>query len=161
MSKQTIDFGKFVNDKTYTRYFELEQDKFSDDDIADIFVEFTKAQLKEELGEAAYIESWIDEWIHLFPHGVKSGGKLLRSDRKECLKKMINLIKETKYDRDLIFHATRKYLKERAMNDYMYTKCATYFIHKKDEGSELAAQCETYKTDDLTIEKTNMFNEFI
>lgn len=160
MSKIARDFGAYVNNEAFNIYNEG-GDKFSEEDIADMFVQFTKKQQKEQLAELDYVDSWIDEWLKLFPLGVRSGSKLVRSDRSMCLKKMAAFIKNTRYDRDLIFHATKEYIREFALRDYAYMKCATYFIDKKDEGSELAAQCEKCKNDDMTKEETNMFNEFI
>lgn len=85
---------------------------------------------------------WIDEWLDLFPRGVKSGGKLLRSDRNACLTKMSKFVKANKYPKDLIMRVTQDYLYERSLEDYSFTKCATYLIDKQGEGSELAALCE-------------------
>ena len=141
--KKAIDFGKYVNEKAFNRYVEESNtDSFEDDDIVDIFIEFTKQQQKETLKTKDYVEAWIDEWMDLFPRGVKSGGKLLRSDKKACLKKLIDFVNETKYDQDTIMQATKDYLFERSLENYAYTKCATYFISKVGEGSELGACCE-------------------
>lgn len=91
----------------------------------------------------AYNIDWIQDWLNIFPKGVKTGPKLVRSDKSGCLKKMLKFRKEyPEYDVTLIFKATENYVEELAENDYMYMKAATYFIDKKDEGSELAARCE-------------------
>lgn len=91
------------------------------------------------------VESWITDWIELFPKGVKSGGKLLRSDKVGCLKKMRQFVKDYKYSKDLIFEATNNYLNEREKDGFKYCKSATYLIDKKGEGSELAALIEDLK----------------
>ena len=99
---------------------------------------------KASLKQAAMkdVEKWIDEWLQIFPAGVKSGGKLVRSDRKACLSKMTDLVLSSKYYKDEIIEATKEYVNSFRDNDYMYMKCATYFISKKDEGSELIALCD-------------------
>lgn len=99
-----------------------------------------KASLKKSV--EADVEKWIDEWLDIFPVGVKSGSKLVRSDRAACLKKMVNVVLNTKYYKDEIIAATKEYVNSFKDNDYMYMKCATYFIDKKDEGSELIAMCD-------------------
>lgn len=164
MSRIAKDFGTFVNDKTFDMYTEG-TDKLNEDDIADLFIEFTKKQQKNTLKTEHYIRTWIDEWCNLFPKHVKSGGKLVKSDPNECLKKMTTFIKTYRYDRDLIFFATKEYIKERALDDYNYMRCATYFIHKLGVGSELAEWCEKCKELDLTDESKTLeiteTNDFI
>lgn len=105
---------------------------------------------------------WIDSWLKLFPRGIKSGGKLLRSDAKGCLKKMITFRKDyPEYTPDIILKATEKYLKERAEEGYSYAKCATYFIHKEKEGSELAGLCsEIIDVGDVGETLTPQVNNF-
>lgn len=98
--------------------------------------------LAEDKAYSEDVKDWIDEWLDLFPKGVRSGGKLIRSDKKTCLSKMEKFIKEYKYSKDVILNATLMYLSEREREDYQYTKCATYFISKQHEGSELASWCD-------------------
>lgn len=93
-------------------------------------------------------EYWIDEWLDLFPKGVKSGGKLVRSDRTGCLKKMIKFIKDYKYSKDTIIGATRQYIEERRRDGWKYIRCAVYIIEKLGAGSDLAALCENYKEEE-------------
>lgn len=94
---------------------------------------------------------WIKEWLELFPVGVKTGGKLVRSDSSGCDSKMNKFIKlhPAYSDKELILNVTREYIAEFEDNDYMYMKAATYFIDKKGEGSELAARCEEYLNKDI------------
>lgn len=165
MSKIATDFGSFVNDKTFERYAESKATKLEEDDIVDLFLEFTKVQQKQTLGTQSYVRTWIDEWCALFPAGIKSGGKMLRSHPTDCLAKMTRFVKKYKYDRDLIFFSTREYLKDRALDDYNFTRCATYFIDKLGVGSTLAEWCEKCKDFDLTVEHARYDitspNEFI
>lgn len=87
----------------------------------------------------------IKEWLELFPKGVKTGGKLLRSDAKGCLTKMKTFMKSYKYSWEEIMSATKAYLDDRAKDDYMYTRAAIYFIGKNGQGSTLAEWCEKIK----------------
>ena len=100
------------------------------------------------------VSDWIDDWVNLFPEGIKSGGKILRSDRKSCLIKMVNFIKIYKFDKELIISATKSYLSEREKDNYLFTRAAIYFINKKGEGSDLAAWCE----DEKTVQPINSFS---
>lgn len=95
--------------------------------------------------------TWIDEWVELFPAGVRTGGKLVKSDRKGCENKMNKFMKSypAYRDKDLIFNVTREYVAEFAENDYMFMKSAIYFIDKLHEGSELAGRCEEYLNKDI------------
>ena len=91
---------------------------------------------------------WIEEWLDLFPRGVKSMGKLVRSDKASCDRKMANFMQEyPKYSNELIMRATKMYLDERRKADWQYTRCAVYFIYrvddnKQEKSSDLAAWCE-------------------
>lgn len=92
------------------------------------------------------VELWIDEWLSIFPVGVKSGSKLVRSDRNMCLKKMVDVVLTTKYYKDTIMQATKEYVNSFKDSNYAYMKCATYFINKDREGSELIAMCDKVST---------------
>lgn len=95
------------------------------------------------------VNQWIAEWLDLFPEGVKSGGKLLRSDAKSCFIKMVKFVTEyPQYTKETIFKVTSEYLSEKEKEDYAYTRCAIYYIDKKGEGSELAAACEAFISTD-------------
>jgi len=86
--------------------------------------------------------SWFDKWYELFPKGVKSGSKLVRSDYKTCKAKMEKFVKTNAFSASTILKATKDYVDEFSNNGYKYMKCATYFINKHDQGSELAARCQ-------------------
>jgi hypothetical protein len=120
---------------------EIEKIIYSGDEpemIVKRVVDFIKSLLTSVMSD---VEAWIDDWLNLFPLGVKSGGKLVRSDKKGCLKKMAKFVLENPYYRETIMLATKEYVKS-FNEEYKYMKCATYFISKEDQGSELAAWCE-------------------
>lgn len=102
-------------------------------------------QLKTEIVDG--VESWIDEWLDTFPRGVKTGGKLVRSDRKECVRKLQFFIKEYNYDKETIIEATKAYVESKRQVGWEFMRCATYFIYRvdnstKDKTSDLAAWCD-------------------
>ena len=98
--------------------------------------------VKEDNKVEDKVDNWIDKWVRMFPSGVKSGGKLLRSDAKSCLIKMKQFLKDYPYDKDTIFKATLNYLADKKEENWQFTRCAIYFISKRGEGSDLAAECE-------------------
>lgn len=120
------------------------------------FIENVKQELeqpkeKKETTEQTKddIESWIKEWIHLFPES-KVNGRYLRSNSKECLEKMKWFIKTYGFDKTVIFEATRQYLftQEQSASGHAFTRNSTYFISKNqgrsqsDKSSDLATWCE-------------------
>lgn len=154
MKNKMIDFGSFVSKRTEQNYM-----NGIETDIVGLFEEFTKIQQKATLSLKEYVETWIEDWCNLFPKGIKSGGKAVRSHPKSCINKMVDFVKTYKYDRDIIFLATEQYLFGRHQHDYNFTQCATYFINHKERGSTLAEWCEQYK--DLKEEKQIEYNDFI
>lgn len=100
---------------------------------------------------------WIDEWLGIFPKGVKTSGKPVRSDREGCLKKMENFVRKYPYSKDLIMKVTKKYIEDK-LNSNSYIKCATYFIHHKEDGSDLAALCENYEEN--TVQTPKIINDY-
>jgi hypothetical protein len=114
-------------------------------------------QLKTEVGEN--VEAWIDEWLDIFPRGVKTNGKLVRSDKPSCLRKMQFFIAEYKYNKETILEATKAYVESKRLQGYEFMRCATYFIYRietstKDKTSDLASWC-----DQILHEKDNPSTE--
>jgi hypothetical protein len=104
--------------------------------------------LTETIIKQDEVEGWIDDWVDIFPKGVKSGGRLLRSDRVSCLRKMKIFLREYQYDKEVIMQATRNYIKSKEQDNYAYTRCAVYFIYRvdgnsrQDRISDLASWCD-------------------
>lgn len=89
------------------------------------------------------VQDWIDEWVNLYPKDVKWKGMFLRSPAKYCIKKMEKLCKENPhYTKDIIFEATKQYVKDKSEENWAFMKQATYFIHKLGEPSLLEQYCE-------------------
>lgn len=103
-------------------------------------------QLKTAIEED--VDSWIDAWLDLFPRGVKTLGKPVRSSRIECLRKMQFFTKEYKYSKETIMDATKAYVESKRQQGYEFMRCSTYFIYRvegnsiKDKTSDLATWCE-------------------
>lgn len=92
-------------------------------------------------------EDWIDEWMNIFPVGLKTGGRLVRGDKPSCIRKLKVFMKEYKYTKDQILAATTAYIKSKEQDNFNFTRCAVYFIYridgtKNDRVSDLAAWCE-------------------
>lgn len=93
-------------------------------------------------------EVWIDEWMDIFPRGIKSGGRLIRGDSKGCVRKMRVFMREYPYTKDTIIQATRAYIESKRQENFAYTRCAIYFIFRlegmsiNNKVSDLATWCE-------------------
>ncbi len=171
MKDKLINFGAFVNDKCFNKYVnEGVSDQYDEDDIVELFEEYTKNQMVKVLSKKDYIDSWIEAWVQIFPKGIKSGGKPLRSSPKDCSKKMLAFMNDyPEYDMELIMFATNEYIKQKSSEQFAYTRCASNFIGKRGEGSDLAAWCEECKTLDksqqqlpyIPVEPSFHVNDFI
>lgn len=117
-------------------------------------------QLKTEISTND-VDSWINEWLDIFPRGIKTGGKPVRSNAKECARKMQWFMKEYPYSKDVIMEATKAFVEASRQVGYQFMRCATYFIFRiessiKDKTSDLATWCEqvTHEKDNPSPENT-------
>jgi hypothetical protein len=77
------------------------------------------------------VTSWIDEYNHMFPTGITTGGRPLRSARSNCIKKMNTFINENKrVTKQDILEATDIYLRRKQKENYAYTVSSENFISK-------------------------------
>ena len=86
------------------------------------------------------IKTWIEEWLNLFPSGVKSGGYYVKSNENDVINNMVKFVKKYKYTKEQILQATSLYIEEFRSKNWMYISCADYFI-LKDNRSILASYC--------------------
>lgn len=93
---------------------------------------------------------WVDEWRVLFP-STNGKGKVLRSSVKDLKKNFEKFFKAYKYDKDIVFSATKAYLASEAGDNYAYTNENRYFIWDERKGSKLAAWCGNIKNEDGTV----------
>lgn len=95
------------------------------------------------------VESWIKDWIKIFPEG-KHNNRYLRSNSKECCEKMKSFINNYNFEKDVIFEATQAYIsnQEQSPDGHTYTRNSSNFISKsvtrakEDKVSDLATWCE-------------------
>lgn len=90
------------------------------------------------------VRDFTDIWLELWPEGIKSGGKYIKSDKAGVKAKMTAFRKKHNYGEDVIMKATLDYLNQQKNKGWAYTRCAIYFIEKKGEGSDLASHCEAF-----------------
>lgn len=100
------------------------------------------------------IESWIDEFINIFPEHIR-GQRNLRGDKDSCISRMKWFLKKYKYDKNHILAATQEYVNSQAASQdgHKFTVTSDYFIKKgtgTDMTSRLAQACEAYDPNNLT-----------
>lgn len=105
-------------------------------------------ELKQEVLSEDDPEVWIEEWIKIFPEGLKNAGGLVRGDKTGCLKKMKVFLREYPFKKDTIFKATKMYIESKRLEGFSFIRRAIYFIYRIDghsrneKVSDLAAWCE-------------------
>lgn len=139
LTKEGIEFVEYIKGE-FTATHQL----ITSESIAITGIEPT--QLEKPL-DPNDLDVWIDEWIDIFPRGLKSGGRLVRGDKLSCLRKMRVFMKEYPYTKDTIMQATRNYIASKRDEGYAYTRCAVYFIYRVDTSrsdkiSDLASWCD-------------------
>lgn len=89
------------------------------------------------------IKEWIEEWNEIFPIDAKWNGNKLRTDIKYCVNKMQKFCKDNpQYTKDIIFAATKMYVKEKEKVNWEYARQSTYFISKIGFTSLLEEYCQ-------------------
>lgn len=107
----------------------------------DIFIlkgkalELLEVEPSKEVTTLSTCESWIDDWINLWPKGVKSGGRPVRAGKSSIVKKMNTFLANKKYNTQDIIDCTKAYISNLEASGYKYITCADYFISKS--GSSL------------------------
>lgn len=90
------------------------------------------------------LDKLVEEYLELFPKGVKNGGnKPLRSNIKDTMAKMRRFQVKYGYNNETILKATKNYV-DRLRGVYTYCPTAEYFI-MKDGSSALATECQMIK----------------
>jgi len=142
---------------THRGYIEREGEEVIFTEKANKLVENNKTTLT---AASKGVEEWIDDYRELFPKSVTSGGYPVRGDRKACIKKMQQFIKENpEYsNKELILNATRSYINRKELENFRYMKLAHYFI-MKDKVSSLASECEMILESEINSDKNSSFEE--
>lgn len=93
-----------------------------------------------------FVKDMLMEMREMFPKGVTTGNKLVRSTVNNSLvARMKKFIQEYDFDKDTILKATKSYVNKCKQNDYNYMRALVYFIGKQGEGSDLADECINIK----------------
>ena len=87
--------------------------------------------------------NWIEEWINLWPEGVKSGGYYVRSSKAAILQNMKRFMDQHDYTDRTIIYATTNYLEEMRHKGYMGIQLAHNFI-EKNKNSSLEVYCRQF-----------------
>jgi hypothetical protein len=98
-------------------------------------------------------DEFFQKWIDLWPVGLKrqseKGGSWFylraEADSKKDMRKWLK--NNPKYTQRLVLEVTKRYLEERAMDDYKFCRRSDYFIYK-DGKSDLLLLCENYDEKD-------------
>lgn len=106
-------------------------------------LELLDVEPQEDIISLNTCDSWIDDWIALWPKGVKSGGRPVRASKATVVKKMNSLLLNKKYKVEDIIDCTKAYISEKEAARWAYISCADYFI-KKDGSSLLEALLEEF-----------------
>ena len=83
---------------------------------------------------------FVEDWIKLFPEGIKSGGYYVRSSEKGVKKKFITFFNQYDFSPEEVLRATEKYIEEMRSKGWRGIQLAVNFI-EKDGNSNLANYC--------------------
>jgi hypothetical protein len=100
------------------------------------------------LTETDILADWIQDWVDLWPKGIKTAGYRVRPTTQEAGKKLRTFrTLYPSYDKKVIMEASEGYIQRFAINGYSFMKLAKYFIMKDGE-SELASECDAVLDED-------------
>lgn len=99
----------------------------------------------------------VEKYRELFPKLKLPSGKLARQNTKILTEQFRWFFTSFDYDWDTVFKATKMYVNEYRVNNYMYMMTSQYFISKQDKHkvatSTLADYCDMIKEGVSTEEK--------
>lgn len=84
--------------------------------------------------------AWIEDWIDLWPEGIKSGGYYVRSSKNAVISHMKRFMNLYGYTSDVILKATSLYLHEMRSKGWKGIQLAHNFIEKSNN-STLETYC--------------------
>lgn len=94
------------------------------------------------------VKSWIRDWLKLWPT-KRADGTVIRSGTNVCTNKMTIFLKNNpRFDKSIVYKATKLYLEGEAERGWVYTHVASNFISKAESGrslikdSKLEAYCD-------------------
>lgn len=83
---------------------------------------------------------FVEDWIKLFPEGIKSGGYYVRSSEKGVKKKFMTFFNQYDFSPEEVMRSTEKYIEEMRSKGWRGIQLAVNFI-EKDGNSNLANYC--------------------
>jgi hypothetical protein len=102
------------------------------------------------------IESWIDEYINLFPKGIKSNNIYIHSNKPDCIVKMSKFFKKYKdITKEQVLEATKAYLERKKGDNFLYTQCSAYFIERNNLSTLLTEIYNLNSKPKVTLSKFN------
>jgi len=122
--------------------------------IDKIFISNKNIKIEDLMGHD--VEIHLDTYIKIFPTAKLPNGKYARGNKKNILTNFKWFFQNYDYAWPVILEATRKYVDEYRVKNYMYMRTALYFI-RKDDGtrtvhSDLADYCEKIVNNDDFVE---------
>ena len=121
------------------------------------------AKEKLEIADENGIETWIEEWINLFPN--RKHGRTFKCHPQDAILRMKEFMSKHGYDKDTIIAATKRYVKEGEEEaDNKYTMEALYFIYKgkgQEKASKLSSVCYEYVSKGQEKEINNNFRDVV
>lgn len=102
------------------------------------------------------LEKLVENYVNLFPAGIKSGNYYVKSSPKSVSRKMMLFLREYDYDDETILNATKMYVDNMSLRNYEKMRTCYNFIIK-DGVSDLASYCENY----LNSDKSDINNDWV
>jgi hypothetical protein len=96
---------------------------------------------KKEAAKQEDLYEFVEKYRQLFPDGIKSMGRIAKTDAYSCINKFKSFKKKFKFTEEQILEATRQYIALKKRVNYDKITCSDYFI-EKNGASMLASYCE-------------------
>lgn len=129
------DISKFYKQLELSGLAKITGEGIRDISIRDLGLELIGQSKSDSIMELA------EQIRDLFPKGVKSGGKLVRSSSADIAEKLRKFFKKHKYSQEQVLEATKRYVNSFRQKNFVFMQAAVYFI-EKDGVSSLAAECD-------------------
>ena len=114
--------------------------------------------VKEPLVPADKVTKLVEDYIALFPEGVRNAGQeYLRANAKDVATKMSGFLKKYRFPAEVILGATARYVKQQAREQYKWCSAAHFFI-SKNGASKLATECDAYNSNKDEVQSDDWRN---
>lgn len=130
-------------------------------DQVESFFRVSKKKTNNQIMGTGYQEK-VQEYLEVFPKMLLPSGKAARSDKKNVETALKWFIENYEYSWDVILKASKLYVGEYELKNFLYMQTSQYFIRKqnadKSWASELANVCARVESGDIQ-HKQNYFSE--